>query len=165
MGTTSSNTISANIVTKITWQSIYFHEVDVHYFTSLDKTPDRFSSDVLLDMSDTRTVLGPLTTIFDRAPDICNTPILYPWYNGSSTLDGVLGQTCSGGQNAPEPSCYPSATTAGPYWGLLEAFFSPGSYCPSGYETSCFSTEGLKDGYRFHFSLEPGEVAAGCCPM
>lgn len=116
-------------------------------------------------MSKDRVVLGPLTTTFDQAPGLCSTPLHIDFSNG--TLFEFLGATCSGSYPAFQTLCWPpfSGTRLFTNFGL-SVFYSPGLYCPSGFETSCLTTEGIDDGYsNFLFSLETGETAAACCPV
>ncbi|KUI64377.1 hypothetical protein VM1G_12081 [Cytospora mali] len=119
-------------------------------------------------MSQTRAILGPLTTIFEQAPDWCDKPVIYGRESG--TLYGNLAQPCANFENELpyDPSCWPP-TTSGVATTEAQmnraAFYSPGLYCPSGLVTACVSTEGVEGNYSFRFPLESGETAAGCCPV
>ncbi|KAH6632447.1 hypothetical protein F5144DRAFT_603189 [Chaetomium tenue] len=110
-----------------------------------------------------RTILGPLTTIFTPpasctiAVGLCKTCDVAWW-----------GQTCGGGGEEDNTSCWPTTTEGVPEptklplygWG----FYSPGLECPVGYTSACSAVEGVTSQWKHQFQMEPEETFVGCCP-
>ena len=110
----------------------------------------------------TRSILGPLTTVFTAPPD-CD----FAAVAGTPPGIGFRGQTCVGDALADASTCWPPATPAAPSattpldgWG----FYSPGISCPAGHSTACYATHGSSAGWDMQYMMEEGETAVGCCP-
>ncbi|KAI5917203.1 hypothetical protein F4810DRAFT_68931 [Camillea tinctor] len=114
-------------------------------------------------MTSPRTLLGPLTTTWER-PYICS----YAMALCSTCNTGWQAQTCSGARNAYDfTDCWPpraSSITIDPGVMMGWGFYSPGIACPSGYTTAATAVEGGSTGWGLEYSLESGETAAACCP-
>ncbi|EAQ87460.1 hypothetical protein CHGG_04079 [Chaetomium globosum CBS 148.51] len=110
-----------------------------------------------------RTILGPLTTVF-TPPAPCT--IAVGW---CKTCDVAWwGQTCGGGGEEDNTSCWPTTTEGVPEptklplygWG----FYSPGLECPAGYTSACSAVEGVTSQWKHQFRMEAEETFVGCCP-
>lgn len=115
-------------------------------------------------------LLGPLTTTW-TPPSTCLQPLL-----ACSTCSSAWeGQTClSSATFEGNLNCWPpvtSSTATPPFLGL--GYYSPGLYCPSGYQTACAaagSSNGLQASvngtqlFTFEYTPTVSETAVGCCP-
>lgn len=127
----------------------------------------------------TRTVLGPLTTVF-TAPTHCNNPLLQINILGNR---GYLSKRCQEENNRDQlyddESCWPpvsSALSTSPFNGL--GVYSPGMFfttlstgqstwlpaCPLSHTTACGTTSGGVGDFTFQLPLLKSETAVGCCP-
>ncbi|KAK1826182.1 hypothetical protein QBC39DRAFT_398558 [Podospora conica] len=115
-------------------------------------------------ISQSRVILGPLTTTFTPPPQ-CSVGV-----GICSTCNVVFyGQTCvsSGAQDGTTcwPPTTPGALAPKPTlqgWG----FYSPGIACPSGYVSRCSAVadSDREPGWKLQFVQAAGETAVGCCP-
>ncbi|KAL3463937.1 hypothetical protein BJX64DRAFT_286898 [Aspergillus heterothallicus] len=112
-----------------------------------------------------RSILGSLTTTFTY-PSSCTVAI-----RQCETCNlGWQAQTCVDDSSinvADNSDCWPARTASpvqlGTGLGGL-GFYSPGIYCPVGYETSCSATGSVDGGFPFQFPILQSETAIGCCP-
>ncbi|KAB5533452.1 hypothetical protein GE09DRAFT_1250714 [Coniochaeta sp. 2T2.1] len=106
--------------------------------------------------SPSRTVIGPLTTIF-TPPQQCSTAYfnetVFGWLEG---LYGFYADCQSTRQ------CYPGTGTELKTYDL-SAFYSPGLYCPKGWNSAPYGGWN-DDTFDPSPTLLPGESATFCCP-
>ncbi|UPL03169.1 hypothetical protein LCI18_014103 [Fusarium solani-melongenae] len=101
--------------------------------------------------SQSRTILGPLTTTFTQ-PSSCRDLV-----GLCETCHAAFqGQSCGhmGAQDNPSPT-HPLKG-----WGI----YSPGVVCPSGHTSACTATADGNSEWPVQFSMKAGETAIGCCP-
>jgi len=100
-----------------------------------------------------RTLIGPLTTTFTPPKD-CPTPFNWAFVTEQVDLD-YYGVNC-----VSERSCFPGVGTE-PTTFPAGGIFSPGLYCPSGWETAATIDSRLTE---LQSQLQPDESAVLCCP-
>ncbi|KAK6536951.1 hypothetical protein TWF281_001158 [Arthrobotrys megalospora] len=114
----------------------------------------------------TRNVLGPLTTTFTPAPN-CVAPLVY--CPETERCYGWGAQTCmtTGVDNT---GCWPTWTAGAsvptrPV--ALDGFgiYSPGLICPYGNTAACSATFAGAADFQFQYPLMESETAVGCCPQ
>lgn len=119
-----------------------------------------------------RTNFGPLTTVFTPAPS-CSLAlsdqvesVAWRAQSCSISIDSYL--TFTDTLLAYDTSCFPSSTRS--YTSLSDVgilvwgVYSPGLFCPAGYEKRCEGYPGSTDVFEFQFPVTGSETAAGCCP-
>ncbi|KAL3959919.1 hypothetical protein ACCO45_005036 [Purpureocillium lilacinum] len=118
-----------------------------------------------------RQVIAPLTTTFTPAPECSHWTDSGPGRITSGTLSAQCVAFYSivvcNSQTTSAPPCLPTGSTFETVYG---AFYSPGLFCPSGWQPVASVTAGDKgDEYGFKNAMRvdallPDETAVACCP-
>ncbi|KAJ6442545.1 syndecan domain-containing protein [Purpureocillium lavendulum] len=118
-----------------------------------------------------RQVIAPLTTTFTPAPECSHWTDSGPGRITSGTLSAqcvaFYSVVVCNSQTTSAPPCLPTGSTFETVYG---AFYSPGLFCPSGWQPVASVTAGEKgDEYGFKNAMRvdallPDETAIACCP-
>jgi len=135
--------------------------------TRISDTSLRTRNTMSIITSQSRVILGPLTTTF-QPPAPCSAGVGIC----STCNDVFFGQKCGSSGPQDDTTCWPPATqgalrpsSALNGWG----FYSPGISCPVGFTSACYATADSGSSqtadWAMQFRMEPGETAVGCCPQ